>query len=596
MLFDTQGSDAMLVGLIGALSFCLVNCGSQKSTVGWKTNPPESCSSDSVCSKGASCNSEGQCTGGSERQSSAEPQERLTDSAEALAYAGFTNPEGFCAGTNGESGEVKLRFALAEGRESPQQDAEPSNRLNASDVSLENTVFHSHPTRICNSASDCGTENFMCSAPQSREKRDNRHCIGEADVQVEKVIRRISDEDHFFGVVMENSGSLQGWRANQIATTKHYDYCTEENGTCRCEQRNAPCRPDGTTDTPPATSQTRAIATDNTLARIAHLKRMEPALNRAAKHIEQQEHKLFFGLWSFSNEDKPSTHVPYPRGWSDRLTEDVSVFDRAIDEFEQEAGTVNQNRANIYEATKQVIKGYYAKANLRKVSSGLASTFEKTLVLFVDGPDDLRNADETTIDQLISLAENANVRIFAFQLDPSISDQRVLRDDPVYYREQAPCSSDRDCKNFETCRIPRRYGPKNGPVEEPQVPSSDARFCLPDRGPQGRIGPIAGLARLGCATGGGYKYLTNEDSESRREAVHGLRQLHTLPYLMTGLWEATVTSPQLKNDAVPDEDFVSIGGQLNVVTDGFNQMYTFSPVIEEDNGSTASSGSFLRVD
>jgi hypothetical protein len=320
---------------------------------------------------------------------------------------------------------------------------------------------------------------------------------------------------------------------------------------------------------------------------------MEPNLSRAARLLDERGHEFFFGLWSFSNETSLNEYIPSGTGWSNKINESPTLFEEAVQEFETDAGTVNQTRANVYEATKQVIETSYTDENIQGIVSDSDTSFEKSLVLVVDGPDDLRNSDDTTIDELISVAEDVDVSVFVYQVDPTMSDRRVLRDDPAYYRRQTPCQSSSECKNFETCRKPGRYGPENASVQEPQIPSEDAKFCLPERGPDGRLGPIADLAKLGCATGGGYKYLTNLDSQSRHQAVPKLQQLSKLPYTAVGSWQATVTSSQLNSDVVPTGQFLPVGGRVSVTTGDASQTYTFSPNSVDDSGGPRS---FLRLD
>ena len=506
-------------------------------------------------------------------------------SLEQVNSSGFISPAGSCTGTNGENGQMKLRFVLTDESDEPEPIwpgeslGEESVELTPQSLSFTNSSLYETANGVCESNSACSTSGFQCVAPPDNQGQPPKRCLASTNMSVSNLQFVSRDAPQFFGVVMENSGSLQGWIPNQRATSKSYDYCTETNGTCECENNDQPCTPDGETDSPPISSQVRSIATDVNLSRIAQLKRMETALSSVAEKARREDgRETYFGLWSFSNQNQPSTYLESSAGWTSNIGgQNTTQFDTAVRDLESSAGEVNRTRANIYEATQQVIDQFYTNSHLNQFTQQNSQAQpEKVLTLLVDGPDDLRESDATTIDDLISSATQNNVRVFVVHLDPTMANPRQLRDDPRYYRDQSTCSNDSSCKNFETCRKPRRYGPADSAVDEPSVPSPDARFCLPDRGENGRIGPISDLQRLACATSGGYMYLTNNSTEQRTQAANGLVQLRWLPYAIDGLWEATVGSERLRRNNVPAGTFIRVGTQMQLSVAGQSQTYSFS--------------------
>ncbi|MFU8804229.1 MAG: hypothetical protein ACNA8W_10500, partial [Bradymonadaceae bacterium] len=197
--------------------------------------------------------------------------------------------------------------------------------------------------------------------------------------------------------------------------------------------------------------------------------------------------------------------------------------------------------------------------------------------------DDLRLEQNHTADTVIARAKAAGVRLFIVHLDPSLKDE-FLRDDYRYYENQSPCADDSACLNFEECRLPERYSDPGAvgvtyPMDHADNP--EARYCLPARDENGRIGPVEDYSRMACETEGGYIYVPSSQ---------GLRSRGDwLPLVLDGLWEVDLLISEAdRGNLFPDQPF-KLQTQMGIQLGADRRAYDFSQeggqAGEDDDGN-----------
>jgi hypothetical protein len=300
----------------------------------------------------------------------------------------------------------------------------------------------------------------------------------------------------------------------------------------------------------------------------------------AAKNALDEQRTTSFGLWEFkgtSTADVTSLVEPLTPGGS-AWTTSGDIADRSRQEFSRVEGT----RGNVFMAINHVLDTAFAPAEYLQ--------HEKTMVVYVDGPDDLR-LPQHSASTVIEKATDMGVRIFIVHLDASqvpttMAGTPVHRDDPRYWREtvdgqpiQQPCSADADCKNFERCRVPTAYSTTVGASVE--IDPQGETYCMPERDPEiGRFGPIDEYSRIACATDGGYIYI--------REASGIRPRIDWLPFSMDGLWKVDTVIDVLQNRNVEPDDAYHFQTTMSVTLGGTSRNYDFSQVgepISSDDGA-----------
>ncbi len=432
---------------------------------------------------------------------------------------GVSAPGGQCEGVDGN---LAMRFVMLANDETPITN-DPQELvggsvvvMNASSVKLSNGIFYSTPDELCE-ANACEETNFVC--PASSTSLTSR-CQKSTTVSMQGAPKFLSDnkKNHLFGVLAENSGSLRGWMPSDVGAL--YPVKVGEG----VEENTI----NGSADPGPAPSR----ATDTNKRRAGTVFSLIDNFNQASAYARESGRTALFGLWTFAESSGQVLSQVSSEATPDQIWASQPNTVKAA-QARYSALDTSSTRANVYEATLKVLEQGYADAQY--------SDYSKTLVVFVDGPDDFRRSSINTADAVTQRAVDLGVRLFIVHLDPLLPKFDTLRDDPRYYEQQAAaCDTDAACKNFEECRLPQTFtsSPTNASVVTvpPNFDKTNPKtYCLPKRDENGRVGPIADYASMTCATSGGYIYVPSAGA---------LRpQMEWLPYAMDGLWEVTAELP-----------------------------------------------------
>lgn len=502
---------------------------------------------------------------------------------QGIESPGFTAAAGSC-GTGIQDGRATLRFVLLADDGSPIRPDEAIGKgtvsLGAEAMSFRDTAIFETPIELdspdttmalraeqtCTSG-ECVQSGMEClTAPGLAESAENKRCLRTAVISTEGAVQFESDttKPQLFGVMYENSGSLEGFLPSDVGDL-HPDW--DGDGTA-----------EGSFDVTPIPSR----ASDRTRQSRAALAVLINNWKNAAKNALDEQRATNFGLWEFkgtSTADVISLVDEVNTGDSPWTGNDQTA-DNSRSEFTQVEGT----RANVFMAIDHVLDTGYAPSEY--------DGYEKTLVVFVDGPDDLR-LPQYDADSVIQRATDMGVRMFIVHLDASqvpttMAGTPVHRDDPRYWNErvdgapiQQPCTSDAECKNFERCRVPLSYATTAGaPVE---ITSEGETYCMPERDPvNGRFGPIGEYSRIACETDGGYIYI---------KEASGIRpRIDWLPFAMDGLWKVDTVVDVLQNRNVDPNQAYLFQTTMGVTLGGTQRSYDFSqagePIATDDGADT----------
>jgi hypothetical protein len=503
---------------------------------------------------------------------------------QSIHTSGFTPPasspanpqscEGVMVGAGG--GDMRLRFVLADNQTRPiQLGGTVDNRaveLTSDSVELGESALMQ--TGTCDpSAADQCVEDFTCGlAPNIPDEPGNDVCLREdsafsiADTPEAIDFIAETDEHQVYGLLMEGSGSLTGW--NPEGSMGAWD----QDG-------------DGVAETPPSNSPVigEPIATDFRDERFVAADSTRKYWDEAYLVARAESRKTYYGLWSFNTNIDPTSHVANVAANELPWTEESTTVRNAMDDYDDE--TNRNSRANVYEAMQNLITSQYDSGAMSALGLARPDSVDKQLVVFVDGYDDMRDEGIASINSVIEAAKTNNVRVFIVHLDPKLQEPSRLRDDPDYLADQEPCGSDADCKNFESCTSPRGYAPTtDGNVELPAGVDANETYCVPNRDEFGRTGPIHDYARLACETSGGYMYVPSADALTNN--------LNWTPLALDGLWEAKLSSGEIRRGRSPTASPLRIHTQLGVTVVGKRQPYQFSQQGSFGTGGDSSSDDF----
>ncbi|QDG51176.1 hypothetical protein FIV42_10630 [Persicimonas caeni] len=498
----------------------------------------EACQTQADCGVGLRCASSG--SGGGEcrldEQSNIGP----------IETAAFSASQEACGAG---SGETTLRFVLTDMNAQPIAEGdwvggEPLD-LQPENLTLDRGALFASADLACESDADCA-DGFSCGfapaydleedAALRRCYRDATLAVGTQPDSVEFLAQPAGAQ--VFGMLVEDAHSLDGVRL--AGTTDAYD----ADG-------------DGTTDAGPVDLRDSAVATDPNDRLFDAVEDTMGSWQAVARLAMMDGQQSYFGLWSFNAADT----APRAHSQPDWVAAGSGFADDAVDSYEQEQA--GPSRANVYEAAVSLLENDYTDTALSQAGVAEPADAQKTLVLVVDGPDDMRGNDAVGIDDVIQAATSVGVRVFVVHFDPMRDEADAYRDDPTYHQGQDPCTSDDECKNYETCRTPRGYA---SAVGEPSNAPSET-YCMPQRNEDGRLGPVADYERLACATGGAYLYRTTEEYLNKDVAP--------LPRTQRSWWQADVDLTDVSGGEA-DRGAYRLGGLLQVEWLGFAQPYAFS--------------------
>ena len=464
------------------------------------------------------------------------------------------------------NGSAVLRVALRDSERAPITPdifiGDSAVDFSRESISFASSALFELPNATCDA--DCSS-GFSCVTPPAVNESSYLRCTrAEEDlltVAGDPVFVSRTDRTQLFGVMLEQTGSWRGRLPTSIT-----DLNPDLDG-------------DGQSD--PGASLTLQSydndrATDRQDRRINLARDTVTNWNDVRANAEQvYQTQSLFGLWTFGGSGVNVTSLIADL---DSVPDDVEFIDStgrtvaASLALDGNDGVAEQ--AAIYESMVTVlgsINGY--------ASSEYADT-DKILAIVVDGPDELR-LPSVDAERVIAAANAIDARIFIVHVDTAVQtmgiststggDIPLFPDDPAYYASQGEgfaSEADCDCKNFEACRQPTRFSSTpDGPLDTPENP--DAFYCVPDRGEDGRIGPIADYERIACATGGGYLYVPDV---GRLTA-----QTSWLPYALDGLWEIPVEVALFANGSVASGEPFLIQTSLTIELGGDNNTYSHLP-------------------
>ena len=458
--------------------------------------------------------------------------------------SGLIPPASSCEGS---SGPATLRMALVDTLNRPIHPETTlqgrSVELTRQSIRLSDTALFELPDELCSGM--CQSTSASCGvATPSFEATLNR-CFVTEELGLEGSPRYVStlNKNKVFGVLMENTGSLSG----SLPTAFQMLY-PDVDGDGRGDQVTE------------LLSQQPTRATDRQRRRQPALARLLANWVLARNAAEERTASVYFGAWTFAGSQASLQSLV-----SGQWTTSEQGARAGLDSIPQ---TPENQRASVFESAARVLSSAegFARPDF--------ADHEKTMVLFVDGPDELRLRGQTA-QTVIDAAKATNTRVFILHLDPQIqlatgSGNPLIVDDPGYIEAQeSPCSDDAECKNFETCR--KVTGFSSSPGQNVSVPPEgrrDQTFCMPKRDSNGRFGPIDDYAQIACATGGGYIYLNNAESLAE--------QMEWLPFVMDGLWEVDVNVSALSRQTVAPGQPYLVQSSLQVTLAGDSKTRTYS--------------------
>lgn len=465
------------------------------------------------------------------------------------------NPTGSIVNNPGEvcrdfNGNATLRTVLQDNRGGPIKAGEAISfqdvDLRTSDVRFSSERYYSFPNQACESNDDCDGPLVCADTPNAEI---GRRCQMSRSVSVRSTPRFVADEPatQAIAVVMSQEGRLRGWLPSDVGSL----FIVDENGVQIGGQDRS-------------INTGRAI--DNGRDRFGALRQLRSDFQNLETLTRSDNRSAFFSLWSFgeSSADRISWTDQVGGGTGEDIwTRQAARFSSAVDAFDQDPAAA---RADVYSSVNAILNDAFAAGTV----GGQAEV--KTLVLIVGGHDE-RRRQNLTVDTVIESARDLGVRVHVIHAENSV-DVNTLRDDYLYYQDQAPCGDDSDCKNFEECRQPTLLCQSSGStcsgVTHPATfnANPNVTYCLPKRDENGRVGPIQDYQRLACETGGGYSYLPAMTNSLLYSRMNGLAMDSE------GAWEVDI----VLDDAIdlPPGEAYGLESILEVSVNQTTRSYNFS--------------------
>ena len=466
---------------------------------------------------------------------------------ERMEVAGLVPPAGSCGGS---SGRAQMRFVMLDTRSNPITNQTTIGgqqvSLDADDLGFSQSAVFELPATDCTSGACtvAGAVQFMCQAARPGVESQ---CNTSTDIAPVGAPAFASDlgASHLFGMAFENTGSLSGQIPSSVSNL-YPDINGDGNGE----------------NVPNITTQITARASDPNRVRASSFLSQAAETWKISRNFAQDNFQTqsYFGLWTFSGTGATvESRVPSSEattGWTNSPTQ----ADAAVSAFP--TGT-QSTVAAVYASAKALLSdgGPYTNPSF--------ADYKKTLVLFVDGPDE-RRLSAATAQDVIDAATATNTRVFIVHLDSEIQTstdggaQRLLFDDPEYVRDQDECADEDSCRNYEECRPITSYSTNPGSaVSTPLAEKRGKSFCVPKRDDNGRVGPVDEYAQIACETGGSYIYVP--------DPLTLAPQASWLPYVQHGLWEVPLNINAFNSGFVNASDAhliqtditASVGGRTN---------------------------------
>ena len=486
-----------------------------------------------------------------------------------LHSSGFISAPGMNGaqcGTLGTDRQAKtnLRFVMLDDS-GPSRPYTPDNTATIMsgddvDVSLSNGQIYEPEDVACTENSDCDL--YQCLPADDAQLR---RCGNETNFEVGPV-RFLSNrqDDNVIGLAVEHGATVRGsFPANMRG---FYDRNEDGQG----EVSFSSIEPQR--------------ASDDSDDRITALNRFVSTWADVADNASSRDVNTHLGLWGLNNQGTFDSAIA--SAGCQQPEDDDAVWcrdqsDNNLSNFVRQFGNRN------IEETDNLVRPFVAINDLIEGPFSQFDNADKTLVVIVDGPPEIpfsATGNLTLPDDAIQAAVENNVRVHIVHFDSSV-DPDKYPDSVSYWNEQSGnCSSDADCRDWETCREVRGFSETDGGQVSPQ-PSGT--YCMPERREtDGRVGPISAYGRIACATEGSYQYIKSP------EAVSEI--INWLPYETDGLWEAELEVLRVNDGDVEPNGPSRLGAGMTVtLPDDSSRTVDFSqngiselPAGTADNRST----------
>jgi hypothetical protein len=437
---------------------------------------------------------------------------------------GLTPPVGACGGTT--DGNATLRFVMLDSQRNTigagDSLGSQAVQFGRNDLALSNAALFDLPDEACDGT--CDQMRLSCQVSDATFDSSLARCNRQSAVSSQDpVFVGSRDKRLVFTLLMENTTSLTGRLPSEMS-----NLFPDSDG-------------DGMTNAQWSTQalQEPERATDPGNARTSMASQILTSWKAmATRAVSARNSEAFFGMWTFGGGTAGLKSMLPGEAELVRAGSGAASGGGAVDTALASYASLplRTEIASVYESMSAVL------TNTEGMARADVNGADKLLVVFVDGPDELRNP-LFSADKVITDAKAVGARVIIVHLDSSVTLRSPMAmepyfiDTPSYIERQTACASDASCHNFEECRKTTGYATAQG--QTPTLPAGvdlSATFCHVKRDENGRVGPIDDYARIACETGGGYVYVPEPGQTGELGARAGW-----LPYVQDGLWEVPVT-------------------------------------------------------
>lgn len=420
--------------------------------------------------------------------------------------------------------------------------------LDRNSVTFNDGAVYATPDRVCASAGEC-PDSFLCGVGQQGAEDIGDRCYVTSTVSAASDPQFIGQDQasHAFGVLVSRAGSWRGFLPSEVAAL---DRVANEMTGGEYPVLAGP-------DTPPRGGR----ATDGNNRRYSALSGLVSNWGDVSSLVRESGRESLFGLWTYGGSSGTIfSHVNATTG-GQLWTGNIPGVDSAVRDMTSE---------NISEGNRNFLYG----AILTVLDQGFTDTrvadFEsRTLVVLTDSPDAFQSTSNSA-QNVITRANELGVSIMLVHVDPAL-DNNLLRDDFIYYQGKPTCTSDDECRNYETCRQPQFFRTPNSPADSVQYPAdTEAAYCLPTRDENGRIGPVAEFQEIACATGGTYSYVPAAEIPLMRNALE-----HLPAYVEAG-WTVDVSLGATDTDVLFPGEAFRLQSVMSVDVGSTNDTFSFA--------------------
>lgn len=475
-----------------------------------------------------------------------------TNALNEVQVVGLSPSAGSCGGS---SGEAVMRFLLIDDNGTPiNQDTELSSggdiSLTRDDITFDGATVYESPDNTCDNSDDCRTGGFVCEpATDGLNNLCRNSSLGGVSSTSDASQLASLDSNQVWALLIEDTASISGRLPSDIEGLNP-DFIG--GGQDELE-------PDGIADDDRVTSDStysglnaeRATDPDGNAIRAGLPSMASSFANVASNAISGV--RTSFGMWTFG---QGLGEIESLISTGNFVLDPVQV-DAAMDTL-RNGTSDSRSIASVYVSMLSIIEG---EENL----ASFGNNAEKYLVVVVDGPDDLRGSGDADAQRIIEAAGD-DVHIVFIHIDPPVetmtgSGYDLLPDIPQYARSQEQeCTSDADCKNFETCGQVTAYAGTPGAEVNQPADRLEGTYCKIGRDQNGRIGPIAEYAEIACATQGAYIYLPSTEFLGER--------VGSLPLMMDGFWEVDVAVDPYSRGALSENAPYLLESNMTVTLGG----------------------------